>query len=119
MKTSNSLKQASTTKGFPGAELPSSQELKSIPALHRAMSKTMQTALHLHMEDLFGNRIRRVVAFEELTKVGGGCNTCIFTYTEVDVYFKNWSGRLLKYSLNDDFSTLVLTLSQKLGGTIA
>lgn len=78
----------------------------------------MRLALKLYIEELYGKRIRKVVGFEELTKFGGGCNTCVYDYTEVDVYFKDWGGRLIKISIGDSFDSLVLSLSRKLGGLI-
>jgi len=111
-------KDPSKPSGFRGASFASDSEKKRLSKLNRAMSKSMQTALQLYIEDLHGRKIRRVVGFEEKTKFGGGCNTCVFDYTEVDVYFKDWGGRLIKYSIGDTFDSLVLKLSRKLGGLI-
>jgi len=111
-------KDPTKPSGFRGASFPSELEKAKLPKLNQTMSESMRMALQLHIEELYERKIRKVVAFEELTKFGGGCSTCVFDYTEVDVYFKDWGGRLIKISIGDNFDSLVLDLSRKLGGLI-
>ena len=112
-------KDPSKPSGFRGASFASDSEKRMLSKLNQSMSNSsMRLALKLYIEELHGRRIRKVVGFEEKTKFGGGCNTCAFDYTEVDVYFKDWGGRLLKYSIGDTFDSLVLKLSRKLGRLI-
>jgi len=111
-------KDPSKPSGFPGASFASEFEKAKLPKLNQTISESMRTALQLHIEETYERKIRKVVGFEELTKFGGGCNTCVYDYTEVDVYFKDWGGRLLKISIGDNFDSLVLNLSRKLGGLI-
>jgi len=119
MNTFGSLqKDPSKPSGFRGASFVTDAERKILPELNRAMSPSMRLALKLYIEERYDKRIRRVVGFQELVKTGGGCSTCVFDYTEVDVYFKDWGGRLIKISIGDSFSGLVLNLSRQLGGLI-
>lgn len=114
----NLPKDPTKPAGFRGAAFVTDFEKTKLPKLNQTISESMRMALQLHIEETYRKKIRRVIGFQEVTKTGGGCNTCVFDYTEVDVYFKDWGGRLLKVSISDTFDSLVLSLSRRLGGLI-
>ncbi|WP_280429113.1 hypothetical protein [Nocardia brasiliensis] len=55
--------------------------------------------------------IAEVYTFEERTQYMGGCDTCGYDETVVDITYKNSDGRMLEHTFSGDFAQLVCSLT--------
>jgi len=109
-------KPSTVPAGFDSAvSFATDRERAMLPQLGRKSPTELRLSMQLLIEDRYGRQIRRVIGFEEKTKDGGGCSTCSFDYIEVDIYFKDWGGRILKLEYGGSLPELVVSLSRKLG----
>ncbi|KIA60240.1 hypothetical protein [Nocardia vulneris] len=56
--------------------------------------------------------IAEVYTFEERTQYTGGCDTCGYDETVVDISYKDFDGRIREYTFSGNFAQLVRGLTE-------
>jgi hypothetical protein len=77
------------------------------------LERTILDALTRFLMDRGVTDIVRVTGFEDRTEYGGGCETCEYTYTVVDIYYDRIlaaSGQGV-YTYDGSFSELIAALT--------
>lgn len=83
---------------------------KSMDFLIKGSHPGVSSAMKALVEKRMGEKIRKVVGYQEHIESSGGCETCSFDEIVVDVVFKSIEGHLCMVQFQESLASLISAL---------